>query len=61
MVCQGNSLLVCRQWWNHHLQNARDLVGLPKLGMNVGKWADEHNYSAGDVDDAVVVYCGTSS
>ncbi len=42
---QDNSLLVSRQRLYHHLQNARDLVGLPELGVDVGKWTDEHNHS----------------
>ena len=42
---QGNGLFVCRQRWHHYLQNARDFVGLPELGVDIGKWTDEHNHS----------------
>lgn len=42
---QGNGLLISRQRWHHHLQNAQDFVGLPELGVNIRKRTDEHNHS----------------
>lgn len=42
---QGDGVLVCRQRWHHHFQNAENFVVLPEFSMNIGKRADKHVHS----------------